>query len=199
MKKVLIILVAVAGIIFWNIPATTSLFYGEHTFSNTSNIQCEKCHQDVSTLLLNSPQAHQDLGCKGCHTADRNTSHAAKILSCSDCHVQDTHQIAYNNTCNTCHTTHGGQINKGTTYTSCRDCHTNASDIHHELVLINSTIYGCMDCHPSLYQNTIYIETNCLNCHNGTAFWANPVVNIPVNNHHNYTAANTSSCINCHG
>lgn len=61
---------------------------------------------------------------------------------------------------------------------SCRYCHGIMATRHHYLVgAINpytNQSFSCNDCHPVL-NNTIVIERNCLNCHNGTAFWANPL------------------------
>jgi hypothetical protein len=78
----------------------------------------------------------------------------------------------------------------------CRYCHTytgtNNSGVynntlggvdtrHHNLVQTNAINplpnrpYGCGDCHP-IVNGTGYIDHNCLDCHNGTAFWANPSI-----------------------
>ncbi len=84
----------------------------------------------------------------------------------------------------------------------CRYCHTstgtNNSGVfnntlggvatrHHNLVqtsVINpmtNTPYACADCHPVI-NNTLFIDHNCLDCHNGTAFWADSVYGTRVGN-----------------
>lgn len=64
----------------------------------------------------------------------------------------------------------------------CRMCHGGQSQpwdphpaaiIHHRMVSEGRTPLGCSDCHPYI-NDQAYIESNCLNCHNGSAFWANP-------------------------
>ncbi len=78
---------------------------------------------------------------------------------------------------------------------SCRYCHTTTGTSnsgvfnntlgsmatrHHNVKImgrinpLTNKIYGCPDCHP-VFNSSILIERNCLNCHNGTAFWANPL------------------------
>lgn len=89
------------------------------------------------------------------------------------------------------------------TNTTCRGCHPGAPDTHHVMLSVpGRTTLGCLDCHPMMgtYPNQqVYIERNCINCHNGTAFWANPVVNITKLPHHNSTYAINRDCRHCHG
>ncbi len=77
----------------------------------------------------------------------------------------------------------------------CRYCHTytgtNNSGVynntigspvsrHHNLITtsainpLTSMPFACGDCHPPLNGTGILIDRYCLECHNGTAFWANP-------------------------
>ncbi len=77
------------------------------------------------------------------------------------------------------------EITAGTTE-NCRSCHGGpaseshphpAATIHHVMVTDGRTQLGCSDCHPVFSgQSQFYVEDDCLNCHNGTAFWANPIV-----------------------
>ena len=62
-------------------------------------------------------------------------------------------------------------------YDDCRSCHIRGltMDMHHFLVT-NLGKYTCPDCHP-IVSGGIVIERDCKNCHNGTAFWANPNLN----------------------
>ncbi|KCZ73554.1 IPT/TIG domain-containing protein [Candidatus Methanoperedens nitroreducens] len=104
---------------------------------------------------------------------------------------------------------------------TCKGCHVQPQNTHHLMLGPNgNTNLGCLDCHPtqgtypSQYQ---YIERSCQNCHNGTAFWANPAVNLaqirpPGRPHHNTTKNSASNlavqaaywaidrqCNKCHG
>lgn len=92
---------------------------------------------------------------------------------------------------------------------TCKSCHPSPANIHHSMIPL-STPYGCLDCHPTMWNASIgafeqYKERTCVNCHNGTAFWANPVVNLTVQRppsgkpHHNTTNAVTRQCAVCHG
>lgn len=194
-----LLIVVLLGITIWNIPSTTSIFQGQHTFYNTTEIPCEKCHKDIQDIL-NQPQnpypQHSEIGCKGCHISNGNTSHAASIQKCNNCHEVDKHQIAYTN-CNTCHVSHGGQKPGGISHTSCKDCHNSPSDTHHLMISQRRTTFGCIDCHP-IVNRTMYVERDCLACHNGTPFPENSFVNISINNHHNFTSP-TPNCSICHG
>jgi hypothetical protein len=74
------------------------------------------------------------------------------------------------------------------TANGCKLCHPDPTNIHHNLIGGNDimgTPLGCPDCHPVLdWSNPVgLIDRNCLNCHNGTAFWANPIVIVPGEPH----------------
>lgn len=92
----------------------------------------------------------------------------------------------------------------------CRGCHTGTGsppndvspmDRHHNLLPTPGFPYGCNDCHPTVgipgYQ-TMYVEKNCINCHNGTGFYLNPFVN-PGRPHHDVAQAQARNCKYCHG
>lgn len=122
-SKTILISLALIGMFLWNIPNTSSIFYGQHTFYNGS-APCQKCHEDISLMLEQSPIVHQNIGCQGCHSRDGNISHAANVSYCSDCHTPDLHQINYPN-CRQCHESHGAQIlgiSHGNNNT-CLSCH----------------------------------------------------------------------------
>ena len=67
----------------------------------------------------------------------------------------------------------------------CRTCHNVGVIVRHHY-FVNTYEYACSDCHP-IQNGGILIERNCINCHNGTAFYANPELNpgaplhLPVN------------------
>ncbi len=77
--------------------------------------------------------------------------------------------------CRYCHNT-TGTINSGV-YNNTLG---NVPARHHDLIsrgVINpltNVQYACSDCHPANTSGGILIDRYCLDCHNGTAFWANP-------------------------
>jgi len=88
----------------------------------------------------------------------------------------------------------------------CRNCHDSTSlggvpTRHHNLVPTGE--YGCTTCHPVVTGpngQSVLIDRNCINCHNGTAFYANPTaLNISRPHHINTVAAQTRQCSDCHG
>src|SRR3990170_2588595 len=101
----------------------------------------------------------------------------------------------------------------------CRGCHNSTSSPlvtggvptrHHALVAtgaINPATnqpFGCTDCHPSTpgVGMGILLDRNCMDCHNGTAFWGNSIgarVDNFTRPHHNTTQAQTRNCKFCHG
>jgi hypothetical protein len=110
------------------------------------------------------------------------------------------------------------------TVSTCKNCHPDPVNIHHAMVGGNAnygTPLGCPDCHPMtgpLGSQTMTISRNCHDCHDGTAWTANPVVNLsvlrgsPGRPHHNTTKASVwnyaidathwaadRQCKNCHG
>ena len=123
-----LLIVALIGITIYSIPSTTSIFQGQHTFYNTTQIPCEKCHQDIVDILNlpATPQKHTGIGCKNCHTRDGNASHSASIISCKSCHTSETHDKGYS--CILCHGSHGS---------------TDAEIAHRNAV----TVLQCLDCH----------------------------------------------------
>jgi hypothetical protein len=97
------------------------------------------------------------------------------------------------------------------TQQGCRYCHTttgtNNSGVydntvgsvttrHHSLITrsvinpLTNVPFDCENCHP-IINGGMLIERNCLNCHNGTAFWANPLKINPGEPHLNITAPPT--------
>lgn len=75
-RKSLLLAVAVLAIGLYIMPSTLSLFSGQHTFNNGSEVSCRKCHEDIYSELNSgaslSPQApHSSLNygkCQVCHT-----------------------------------------------------------------------------------------------------------------------------------
>jgi predicted CXXCH cytochrome family protein len=128
-----LLIVAIIGISIWNIPDTTSIFQGQHTFySNESGngkvAPCEKCHQNIRDILsLSETPGEHNKNCRECHTRDGNSSHAASIIKCSKCH-QNELEHAHNYNCTICHGSHGSKDPEklhrtAITLLICSDCH----------------------------------------------------------------------------
>ncbi|CAG1000437.1 MAG: hypothetical protein OIN86_09220 [Candidatus Methanoperedens sp.] len=62
-------------------------------------------------------------------------------------------------------------------YEDCRSCHNNTFTAGRHAYFAQIGKYICNDCHPFLINGSIIYERDCKNCHNGTAFWANPDIN----------------------
>lgn len=84
--------------------------------------------------------------------------------------------------------------------TLCRNCHSSGlPDRHHILTGPPTYEYGCQDCHPVIDGGFgIVVDRDCVKCHNGTGFYANPLLTIS-RPHHNTTQAQTRACEFCHG
>ena len=108
-SKVLLLSVAVIAIGLFAMPSTLSLFAGQHTFYNGSEVRCEKCHADIYSELSTGSSAHTSLTeCQGCHKTGTLTglvpyngtsnisiatnvttngnAHAAVTMECIACH-----------------------------------------------------------------------------------------------------------------
>ncbi len=96
--------------------------------------------------------------------------------------------------------------------TDCKTCHISGVNTrHHDLAKTDGTgdinpmtglVFVCKDCHPIVSGpngQSATIERNCVNCHNGTAFWANPTKVDPNRPHHNTQWARDRNCKQCHG
>ena len=81
--------------------------------------------------------------------------------------------------CRVCHRTSGTNISGGYNNTAVGGVPTR----HHNLLprgVINpltNAPFGCTDCHPSTpgIGNGILLDRSCVNCHNGTSFYANSI------------------------
>ncbi len=109
MGRVVLGIIVVLAIGIVALPSTVSLFAGQHYWYNVSqsgnNINCEKCHADISSELTNSNGPHKNFKCEYCHRADANiayasgdgsninvgnksnwAAHAASTVACMLCH-----------------------------------------------------------------------------------------------------------------
>lgn len=96
-KKWLLFLIALIGIILWNMPDTIPMFTGTHSFYKGS-APCEKCHGDINITIHTNTTAHGGFSCAYCHRSEPNVTyasnttegmeaHAASLGSCYNCHA----------------------------------------------------------------------------------------------------------------
>ena len=80
-SKVLLLSVAVIAIGLFAMPSTLSLFAGQHTFDNGSDVSCNKCHADIySEIASSSAHTNPNLQlCEGCHRTNQSTFDATLI------------------------------------------------------------------------------------------------------------------------
>jgi hypothetical protein len=83
--KYILYVITLTGVLMWNMPASNSLFSGEHTFYNGS-APCEKCHIEEIDAELHTGTLNHTMGCRVCHPRDGNSSHSAERGTCYDCH-----------------------------------------------------------------------------------------------------------------
>lgn len=126
--------------------------------------------------------------------------------------IYDANILYFNESmCRACHTT-SGTISNSSGYTN--NSIGGVPTRHHNLLpenKINPTtgkLFGCTDCHPVQNGQGVLIDRNCIDCHNGTAFYANPTAISIVRPHHVSTSyddanigqpAQNRQCSVCHG
>jgi len=97
MNRNIYLLVAVAAVGMYALPASVSMFAGQHNFYDTvssgNQAPCEKCHSDINAELTQPGQVntvHKGQGCVGCHVTalarKGEVVHSAGIPLCIDCH-----------------------------------------------------------------------------------------------------------------
>ena len=77
-SKVLLLSVAVIAVGLFAMPSTLSLFSGQHTFYNGSEVSCAKCHADIYNELTVGAgnQVHTSgslKACEGCHRTNSSS------------------------------------------------------------------------------------------------------------------------------
>lgn len=105
-NKIIMFLVAVIGVLLWNMPTTISTFNGTHSYSDASSM-CEKCHPEINIELHTGSPLHNNFTCATCHRTEPNVTyqarnmsgreaHSASMGSCYNCH--DSLNITSNST-----------------------------------------------------------------------------------------------------
>ena len=163
-SKVLLLSVAVIAIGLFAMPSTLSLFAGQHTFYNGSEVKCEKCHADIYSELGNSLE---------------NTAHTAGVFAdCEYCHKTNTTNLSVpiSGTANANYTGTNvtGNANAHAAVTmECINCHTgvdeelqgseaahgayyNASNASGATVKMNGANVACIGCHTHAYINVTW-------------------------------------------
>lgn len=79
-SKILILSFAVVAVGLFALPSTMSLFAGQHTWYNTEDIKCQKCHQDIYDELTGLSAYHGGFeasygnACARCHVSPNATN-----------------------------------------------------------------------------------------------------------------------------
>lgn len=127
--------------------------------------------------------------------------------------IYDTTITQFNESlCRNCHQTTGTNISGGYNNTV-----GGVPTRHHRLAQMQITNpltnapFGCMDCHPVVGGGEgVFIDRNCIECHNGSAFWGNSLgANVPARRPHHVDTSTDSlnigqpaqnrTCNFCHG
>jgi hypothetical protein len=110
-NKVILFLIAVIGVILWNMPATMSTFNGIHSYSNP-NSMCEKCHPEINIELHTGSSLHNNFTCSSCHRTEPNVTYQTRNISGREAHSSSK------GSCNNCHSSLNMSSNFTVTLTS---------------------------------------------------------------------------------
>ena len=162
-SKVLLLSVAVIAIGLFAMPSTLSLFAGQHTFYNGSDVKCEKCHADIYSELSTGGGTAHTLGvfdqCEYCHKTN-TTALAVPINGTNTSNYAGTNVT--NNTqahaaitleCITCHTGVEAEI-QGTD--AAHGAYYNASNASDATVKMKGANVACVGCHTHAYINVTW-------------------------------------------
>jgi len=102
-SKILILSVAVVAVGLFAMPSTLSLFSGQHTWYDTADIPCKKCHQDIYDELTTQSVYHGKFeasygnACARCHVAagDYNSTTGAATYNKTGANMSKQAWIAY--------------------------------------------------------------------------------------------------------
>ncbi|MCX9013670.1 MAG: hypothetical protein OIN89_02565 [Candidatus Methanoperedens sp.] len=165
-RKTVLLSIALLAVGMYFLPATLSIFSGQHTFVNGSDVNCRKCHEDIYQQLNPSygDTPHRSLTtCNVCHrtgfqpggfpgatpgflgykevnvSADYN-AHSAITLECVFCHDLITNEITGSDEA------HGSYYNASNQSTilkggneACVGCHTHTTV---NITWVRNTGYG---------------------------------------------------------
>ena len=177
-------------------------------------------NQSKPGYFNHSSIAKDDASCQGCHGGLTSSTNITGLLHDVSNISEESPSPPLNITLNQSIGLYDTRVDKYPE-SLCRNCHNSTGVLtrHHNLVdgiQINPTNglpFSCSDCHPNIIVNGSQQQlhdSNCINCHNGTAFWGNTLgaqVNITRPHHINtsYDSANigepaqTRQCNVCHG
>ncbi len=113
-------LAVIIAVVITTLSQTVSIISGDHTFYQTVQDKCTKCHGDIREQLSAS-NTHSSYSCTFCHSRSE-TNHTNTIPACQDCHAVSQ---KLNNTfeahaglaaigsegCIACHTTYNAVVN----------------------------------------------------------------------------------------
>lgn len=165
MNKIIYIGISVFAMGIFVLPQTFSLFSGGHDWYNTTDIRCEKCHNDVSLQMTGSNSPHSEMTCKNCHQINmiQSGAHAATLPLCINCHngnmtpsgTINSHALGIQTNCVKCHD--GAQMATGLNVQSELN---NVNESHRGYIVDaeNSTLMrgsneACIGCHTHVQVN----------------------------------------------
>jgi len=178
------ILVAVASLIFWTLPAMPAP-------KNPANEVCAACHEDIATAF--EKNVHKEKSCEACHgpSAKHQESLAAEDIR----QPAKLRAAEVDKTCLACHLNkpaHSGRIQSGhgknqVSCVSCHSVHAKGTNIR----AASSVNTLCTQCHVSQkaeFQKPHHHKVpegamSCVDCHNP----------------HGKSVARDQTCTNCHG
>ncbi|MDD5473031.1 MAG: hypothetical protein PHU34_02665 [Candidatus Methanoperedens sp.] len=176
-NKILLLAIAVISVGLFAMPSTLSLFAGQHTFYNGSQVNCNKCHQDIYNEMTSAgvSTAHRTTAlqaCQGCHLtgnisqvpfnatsnmswynnsiAGNPNAHAAITLECVACHQGVPAE--FNNTAEA-HV----PFYLNSSYTINTSAGLNA--VNQTVIQLNGANTACVGCHTHIAMNVTWIRT----------------------------------------
>lgn len=173
-SKLLLLTISVLAVGMFAMPNTLSFFTGQHTYTNGTAVNCNKCHMDI----------YDELYASGVSPPPPHTG-SSRLLECKVCHRTGKLGLIFGDTVN------GISSNKGLNISTNPQAHSAVTVeciFCHDL-LVNDTsespqeILGSQEAHSGFYnasnQSTILKGGNeaCVGCHTHTALnitWRRP-------------------------
>lgn len=173
-SKVLLLSVAVIAVGLFAMPSTLSLFAGQHTFYNGSEVKCDKCHKDIYEEMTNNPgpfgasTTHNTTAlkaCEGCHRTgtisgiplgnDSTGTFVTNVSTNSAAHAAVTLE------CTACHTAVPARIN-GTSEAH-QPYYQQANTSANNMAALNGANEACIGCHTHITINITWKRTRGYN------------------------------------
>lgn len=174
MNKITLLGICVVTIGLIALPETVSLFSNQHTWYNTTDIYCEKCHGDVSIQMIGNNTPHSEMTCKNCHQINmiQNGIHAATLPQCINCHNGNmnatgqinSHQMGITTNCLKCHDEPGMKtgLNISGSISNTNEAHRMFIVDAEKSVLMQGSNEACIGCHTATQVNITWKKPTTL-------------------------------------